>query len=224
MYSDKELKDMVTKAKDGDELSIRLLVESYTPMVLSIVNKGLYTRNGDRDDLIQEGISGFTKAIDDFDLSKSHRPEEFKKSFSGFAYICVQRAIISAVKSGNRMKNRPLNDMVSLDVPNRNQENLTMMDIFSSREEIEDSNPFDFINPSQQYIIKETMDRYRELLFGELSDIEKTVYDLKIQNLSYEEIRDASGLKNTKGVDNALQRIRHKSERILKDEFKDGIL
>lgn len=221
---DEILKDMVIRAKEGDDLSTRDIVAKYTPMVHSIINKGLYTKNGDRDDLVQEGISGLVRAIYDFDETKTFNAREYTKSFYSFAYICSQRAIISAIKTGNRKKNRPLNDMVSLDSPNRNQENLTMMDIFSSREDIRDNNPYEYINPEQKFVIDETLEEYQDLLFDELSEIEKTVYDLKSKNLSYDEIQRASGLKNTKGVDNALQRIRHKSEKIINDEFNDGII
>lgn len=218
------LKDMIINAKNRDDLSIRQIVEKYTPMIHSIINKGLYTKNGNRDDLVQEGISGLIKAIEDFDETKSYNSTEYTKSFYSFAYICAQRSIISAIKTGNRKKNRPLNDMVSLDSPNRNQENLTMMDIFSSRDDIKDSNPYEFINPEQKFVIDETLKEYQDLLFEELSDVEKTVYELKSQNLSYSEIQEASGLKNTKGVDNALQRIRHKSEKIINEEFNDDIV
>ena len=53
---------------------------------------------------------GLFKAIQDY------RPDK-KASFKVFAELCVNRQIISAIKSATRQKHKPLNTYVSLDKP-----------------------------------------------------------------------------------------------------------
>ena len=64
----------------------------------------------EKEDIIQEGMIGLFKAIRDY------RPGK-QASFKVFAEICVNRQIISAIKSATRQKHRPLNCYVSLDKP-----------------------------------------------------------------------------------------------------------
>ena len=51
------------------------------------------------------------KTIRDFDLNKDN-------SFKTFANLCIERQIITAIKSSNRQKHIPLNSYISLNNPN----------------------------------------------------------------------------------------------------------
>jgi RNA polymerase sporulation-specific sigma factor len=61
----------------------------------------------EKDDTIQEGMIGLFKAIKGFDNTKQN-------SFKTFANICVERQLITAIKSSNRQKHMPLNSYLSL--------------------------------------------------------------------------------------------------------------
>ena len=61
------------------------------------------------DDMIQEGMIGLFKAIQSFDLEKNN-------SFKTFANLCIERQLITAIKSSNRQKHIPLNSYFSLNL------------------------------------------------------------------------------------------------------------
>ena len=54
--------DVLKKAKAGDNESFEILLKKYEKY-LYISTKNYYLANGDRDDLIQEGMIGLLKAI-----------------------------------------------------------------------------------------------------------------------------------------------------------------
>ncbi|MEI3317649.1 sigma factor [Eubacterium ramulus] len=62
---------------------------------------------GETDDLIQEGMIGLFKAI------QNYQPES-GASFSAFASLCIDRQLYSAVQNSNRQKHLPLNTYISL--------------------------------------------------------------------------------------------------------------
>ena len=76
-----------------------------------------------REDIIQEGMIGFYKAIRDFKGDKL-------SSFKAFAELCITRQIITAIKTATRQKHIPLNSYVSLDKPIYDEESdRTLMDV-----------------------------------------------------------------------------------------------
>lgn len=75
------------------------LVREYGGMVWRIASR-YFLAGGEREDLVQEGLVGLTKAIRDY------QPE--LGSFPTFAHLCIERQIITAVKTGDRAKHRPL--------------------------------------------------------------------------------------------------------------------
>ena len=58
---------------------------------------------------IQEGLIGLFKAI------KSYKPG-MQNSFRTFASICIERQLITAIKTSNRQKHIPLNSYLSLNM------------------------------------------------------------------------------------------------------------
>lgn len=71
--------------------------------------RGFFLIGGETEDLIQEGMVGLYHAVGEY------RPDrEDGMSFKNFAYLCVSRRIIDAVKASARKKNVPLNNYVSL--------------------------------------------------------------------------------------------------------------
>ena len=92
-----------------DDQLVELAITKYKCIVLSKA-RGYFLAGADKEDIIQEGMIGLVKAIRDY------RPER-EASFKGFAEICINRQIITAIKSATRQKHIPLNTYVSLSRP-----------------------------------------------------------------------------------------------------------
>ena len=215
---DMNLRDILILAKKNDERATRYLINRYKSMISTIINtQQFFLRYGDRDDLFSEGLIGLTRAIHDFDEAKGNA-ENFQKNLENFLYMCITRSLISAIKSSNRRKHSPLNDMISFDRPLQDNENLTSMDIIAARPEVQQSTSIEFMNPEERLILEESIERYKQLLEKELSDNEREVYLLRLQKYSYKEIQEILKLDKTKTIDNALQRVKTKLLQIIERE------
>ena len=87
-YADKTDDELVSMAKN-DEYAFEYIVSKYKCIVLSKA-RGYFLVGADKEDIIQEGMIGLVKAIRDY------KPER-EASFKGFAEICINRQIITAV-------------------------------------------------------------------------------------------------------------------------------
>jgi RNA polymerase sporulation-specific sigma factor len=213
-----DLKEILVLAKKNDERATRYLINRYKSMISTIINtEQFFLRYGDRDDLFSEGLIGLTRAIHDFDETKGNAGN-FQKNLENFFYMCITRSLISAIKTSNRKKHSPLNDMISFDRPLQDNENLTSMDIIAARPEIQQQASIDFMNPEERLILEESIERYKTLLEKELSDNERDVYLLRLQKYSYKEIQGILNLDKTKTIDNALQRVKTKLLQIIERE------
>ena len=149
----------------------------------------MYIAGGDEEDLIQEGMIGLYRAVSEYQADR-----EGGMSFKNFAYLCVSRRIIDAVKASARKKNVPLNNYVSL---------------FQSEWEMPVSSPED------EVIRGEDRREFLQKMSKELSDFEFRVTVMYMDGLSCAEICEATG-KEEKSVDNAIQRSKKKLQKLLK--------
>lgn len=179
----------------GNEAAIEVLFERYKNLVKKKA-KAMYLAGGDSDDLIQEGMIGLYKAVRDFDESR-------EASFKTFASMCINRQLITAVTASNRKKNMPLNTYVSFDLPAYTDEDNEMRLVDVLKPETEQ-------NPEKLLIDREYTEDFKEKLFESLSDFEKQVLKLYIEDKDYREIARIMN-KTPKSIDNALQRIRSKA-------------
>ena len=104
--SDKE-KDILSLAKQGDQLAMDKILDSYKYLAITIARK-YYLLGGEKDDLIQEGMIGLFKAITSFDESKG-------VTFKAYASRLVEREIINAIRHSASGKHQVLNDSVSFE-------------------------------------------------------------------------------------------------------------
>ena len=193
-FSDENL---AVLAQQGDDKALDFLLSKYRVFVR---NKSLsyFIIGADRDDIIQEGMIGLFKAVRDFSTERS-------VTFKTFADVCVTRQILTAVKNASRQKHAPLNFYVSLNKP-----------VF---EDDDDSSLGDIVacennsNPEQIVINKENADKLGSEMNRILSQFELLVLSLYLQGHSYVNIAKAIG-KDSKSIDNALQRIKKKFEKI----------
>lgn len=195
--------EIVERIKNGDQPAVDYLMEKYKYLVRSKA-KALFLIGGDKDDLIQEGMIGLYKAIRDYQSEKEN-------SFFNFADLCVSRQIYSAIKASNRKKNIPLNTYISLYTPaygeNGDAEDKeTLVDIIYQKY---------VSNPEELVIDKENTSMIEYELVRRLSDLEKQVLALYMQDLKYVQIAEVLG-KEPKTIDNALTRIKTKLNQVLK--------
>lgn len=176
---------LVARAKRGDNAAAEALLLRYKNAVRARA-RGFFLAGGETDDLVQEGMVGLYSAIVDYDSQSD-------KSFKNFAYLCVTRRILDAVKKASRNKNVPLNDYVSISDPD-----------FQSLSEGE--------TPEDYLIGDESRAEFRMRLMKELSDFEFRVLTMYLEGLSYAHIGEATG-KDFKSIDNALARSKKKLQR-----------
>jgi RNA polymerase sporulation-specific sigma factor len=196
--------EIVERIRNGDQLAMDYLLEKYKYLVRNKA-KALFLIGGDRDDLIQEGMIGLYKAIRDFQSDKEN-------SFFSFADLCISRQIYSAIKASNRKKNIPLNTYISLYTPaygesGDSEDKETLVDIIHQK---------NVSNPEELVIDKENSSMIEYELVRRLSNLEKQVLDLYMQDLKYVQIAEVLG-KEPKTIDNALTRIKTKLNQVLKE-------
>jgi RNA polymerase sporulation-specific sigma factor len=209
-YKELPLLDVIEKAKnENDQLAYRFLIDKYKGFIHSIIKqRELFKPDGDYADLFQEGMHAIYKAVLNFNPNAVNNPN-IQKGFESFLRICITCALISAVKMSTRQYNLPLNKMVSLDQPLPENENLSKMDIYFARDDIQHSLHYEFINPEEQVLINEKIEIINEKIDEILTPLEKTVHTHHIAGKTYKEIEQIENIK-IKAIDNAIQRAKKK--------------
>lgn len=201
-YDEMKDEDLIEVIKSGDKYALEYLINRYKELVNIKVSK-YYIIGAERDDIVQEGLIGLFKAI------KCYKPDQHN-SFKSFANMCVERQLITAIKTSNRQKHMPLNSYLSLNMSAYDEKNddTEVMEVFDSSL-IED--PLDTITKKEYYTdIEKAIDKA-------LSDFEKQVLGRYINGESYMEIAQKLDTP-VKSVDNAIQRIRKKAIKRLETE------
>ena len=199
--SDDELLELINK-KDTDALDF--LICKYKDLVNSKVNK-YFIIGAEKEDIVQEGLIGLYKAI------KDYKPDK-QNSFKSFANLCIERQLITAIKSSNRQKHMPLNSYLSLNMTafeNEDGNNDTQIVDVLENTVIED--PLDTITKKEYFLSVENV------IDSSLSDFEKKVLNRYVQGESYVKIAERLDAP-VKSVDNAIQRIRKKTAKNIKAE------
>ncbi len=185
---------LAAEAKAGSAAAQELLLQKYKGLVLARAR--LYFMLGaDRDDVVQEGMIGLFDAMNSFDPARG-------PSFAAFASLCIDRHILSAVRSAGRLKNGPLNESLSFSSP-----------LADGETELGDSIPAGSdSDPESRAIFSDLYERIHGS--GLLSSFESEVLALMEQGLSAADISARLG-RPAKSVDNASQRIRRKLQKLL---------
>ena len=189
MNGKKSDEELVTLAQKGDKQAMEELLIRHAGLVRGCA-RGFFLIGGETEDLIQEGMIGLYGAIGDY------RQDETASSFKNFAYLCISRRIIDAVKTSARKKNSPLNDA-------------TLIGLGAEKELSAYSNPEDWL------ILRDDRREFRQKMSGVLSDFEFKVATMYMDGMTCAEICEATG-KTAKSVDNALQRSKKKLQEVLK--------
>ena len=190
---------LAAEAQAGDALAEETLIRNYSGIVYKKA-RAYFMAGADAEDVVQEGMIGLLKAVRSYDADKN-------ASFGTYAERCVTNQIISAIRSADRIKHKPLNTSVSLNKPvsadassGADQQEITLGDTLST-------NPAD--SPDEMLIIKDVA--YYILNNGDnvFSDLEMKVLNEYIKGFTSSQIAERLG-KSSKSVDNALQRTRKK--------------
>ena len=102
--------ELIELCKSGDEEAYSALIARYIFTVRS--RAGVYEKSGiDFEDLVQEGYIGLMNAVKNYENS-------FGTSFSTFAYMCIDRNILSAVRKSISKKQIPASALVFIEDDN----------------------------------------------------------------------------------------------------------
>jgi RNA polymerase sporulation-specific sigma factor len=197
--NDERLNDeqLVRVAQKGDGRGLEILLDKYKGLVKAKA-KVFFLSGADKEDLIQEGMIGLFKAIRDF------APEK-KVYFRAFAELCIDRQLVTAVRTATRKKHIPLNFYVSLDRP-------VSAEVGEKKLLVDTLSDLEISNPLSMLIGEEESQRTWACFSSVLTEQEMRVIDLRMLGNSYREI--AGKLKiSYKSVDNALQRAKHKIDK-----------
>ena len=196
-YQNMTDEQLVALSQTKDAVATNLIFARYKNFVRGIIRKkDLFLPDGDAEDLLQEGMMGLFNAVNTYVYSPSTQ-------FISYAYVCVERMLISAIEKSNCGKNRALNNSVSLE--NEMGENGEVNSTVD-------------LNPETKYINRESVQEFFGNMKDVLSPLEDNILHLYLDGYSYEEIGKKTD-KNVKAIDNALQRIRAKIKTTVK---KDG--
>lgn len=189
---------LIRKLYEGEREITDYIMNKYKGLVIKEA-KAMYLLGGENDDLIQEGMIGLFKAIQNYDLNQE------TSSFFSFAKLCISRQMYSAIEASKRKKHSPLNSYVSF---YEDSEEGRVIDTIEAGAESD---------PEQLMLGKEWASKLEKELDEQLSPLEKRVLYLHLLGTNYKTIASLID-KSPKTVDNALQRIKAKAEKIINSE------
>lgn len=186
--------ELVLRARGGDELAFRRLSDRYQGMISGIARE-YFARGASIEDMKQEALFGFHKAVRDY------RPDR-ESGFSNFASICVRRQVISAVKASTRGKHSPLNLASSLDQPASGlDDGSTLGEVVPDRRHA--------VDPAAAIEHDEFLALVDRAVNGSLTGLERRALAGVVDGTSYEDIA-AREMQTLKVIDNAVTRARKK--------------
>ncbi|MBO5027316.1 MAG: sigma-70 family RNA polymerase sigma factor [Clostridia bacterium] len=177
---------LVELSRAGDKQATEELLLRHAGLVRGIA-RGFFLMGGETEDLLQEGMIGLYHAIGDYKSGAE------SSSFKNFAYLCVSRRIMDAVKTAARKKNVPLNY------------GLTLYGLQAGTA----------VSPEDEMILRDEQREFRQMMSKTLSDFEFKVTTMYMDGMSCAEICESTG-KSAKSIDNAIQRSKRKLQSVLK--------
>ena len=200
-YNDNELLYYVNEA---NEEATEIIYKKYEPLINNLARKIInYCKNSgvEINDLVQEGMLGLSKALEQYKDNKD-------ASFYTFAKTCIERKMISAAIAARRQKHKILND--SLSIESTDEEGHNICEYLLSDDK---SNPETMLLNIERE--KDILNKASHIL----TDFEIQVFELKINGFNYKEISEVLD-RDVKAIDNALQRIKTKLKKNINIDFK----
>ncbi|MCL2874346.1 MAG: RNA polymerase sporulation sigma factor SigH [Defluviitaleaceae bacterium] len=192
VYNNLTDEQIIALTKTGDKHALDFLLDKHKKLVKQKA-RAYFIMGADGDDIIQEGMIGLYKAVNDYDDQK-------KVPFISFAGLCIERQILTAIKNAARQKHSPLNSYISLSADDFDAESELFLSSITGKY---------ISSPEEMIINRETKKIIETNIEKVLSKMERNAISLYLNGASYEEIANALG-KGEKAVDNAIQRVRRK--------------
>lgn len=196
---------LISRLRGGEKPIMDFLMEKYKGLVRQKA-KAMYLWGGENDDLIQEGMIGLFKAVEDYEPDAG-------ASFYSFAELCISRQMYTAIKASQRKKHLPLNSYVSLYTSGKREDGKEALPLAETIEAGAESNPEELL------LNTEYANAFEEELKDQLSKLENRVLYLHLMGMDYLKIAEVMD-KSPKTIDNALQRIKGKARHILEEKRK----
>lgn len=197
-YNDNELLAYIA---EKNEDATQIMYKKYEPLIEKIARQLYhYAQNSglELSDLVQEGMLGLNSAIENFRESK-------ETLFYTYAMNCIRRRIISLLVGSTRIKHKVLNDSISFEASDSDGN-------FKDLEYLLGDNKK---NPETILLNDEYKEELITFMKQQLTNFEIQVFELKINGFDYKEIAEILD-KDSKSIDNALQRIKSKLKKVLK--------
>ena len=187
----KDVKDekLVKLAQTGDRQAEEKIMLRYYDMVRYCSRK-FFLCGGESEDLVQEGMMGFFQAVG------AYKEKDGGATFKNFAYMCILRRIIDAVKTA--AKKQPTGKIILV-----------------GGLDMGEPDP----DPDEGMIYVEEMRELMQKMSRVLSNLEFRIFTMYMNGVSVSEISQTTG-KSIKSVDNALQRSKNKLLKMLEEEAK----
>lgn len=195
-----EIVELIEKAKLGDIESMEGILQFFKPKVNAICRE-YFLIGADFDDILQEGMIGLYKAVQNYDKIKND-------NFAKFASMCIHRQIQSAVKIANAKKNMPLNDYFSINTEGAIESDgeRSAQIILVTKDRIVEK--ISLQKEKNSYIINKIKES--------LSSEQYKILILYLNGYSYGEIAEISN-RSVKNVDNTIQIIKKKLKKLKLD-------
>ena len=195
-FNSKTDEELIANIKENNREALNFLLDKYKELVYMKSSK-YFIIGAEKDDIYQEGMIGLYKAI------LSYKQEKHN-SFRTFANMCIERQLITAIKTSNRQKHMPLNSYLSLNTSSYEDDDdneKTLLDVLNNKTA---EDPLDTLTKKEYYSNVEMQ------IDKSLSEFEKQVLRKFIKGDSYVKIAEELEAP-VKSVDNAIQRIRKKA-------------
>lgn len=195
--NDNELIEMVS---DNSEEARDYLYNKYSYIVDIIINKYRNSANYlnvDMNDLRQEALLGFSDALVNYNQDKD-------TSLSTFISLCVERRVGNYIRKYNTNKMKQEENALSLDMNVGKDEDLPIQDVIGLPNS----------DPEIKMVDKEETERLNKEIKEALSPSEYEIYELLINDFSYEDIAKITN-KQVKQIYNMIYRIRSKVKDLL---------
>ena len=178
--------EIIKLYREGDLEAIDYMIRKYTPLIYKCHNNR-YALGFSRDDFIQEGFIGLLSAINKYDFDSD-------ASFYTFAKTCIDNSMNKLMEKSMQKKNQILNNSKSL-------------------EDSEELAEFLQEDPARIVLSKMIKEDTMSEIESKLSKGELEVYKYLKEGYSPKEI-SARINKDSKSVDNTIQRIKTKARKM----------
>jgi RNA polymerase sporulation-specific sigma factor len=200
-HSDTDASDiqLAARVREGDSAAFEALLRRYWPLVTGIPDT-FYAPGHDRDDLRQAALIGLYNA--------AVRYREDAGPFPAFARLCIRRRVITEIIAARRHKHLPLNSATPLSAKRLQDEDDDAADAGALIPNAQSP------DPEEAVLAAETVGEIASAAASRLTDLEARVLAGWLEGLSYGELSARIG-RQTKAIDNAIQRVRRKLRPLL---------